>query len=75
MGLIRGTNIQRVERLDPMVAEILRHKTPAERVAMVFEADRDMRQMLLSVLTSEHPDWSSEQIRQEITRRWLRGTE
>jgi len=72
MGMIRGTNVERVERLDPMVAQILRQRTCAERVAMVFDAERAMRQLLDANLRAQFPDWSSQQIEQEIAQRWLR---
>lgn len=61
-----------VEVLDDRVVEILRKKTPAERVAMVFEAERTMRQMLEAHLRWRHTDWNSEQIANEIARRWRR---
>jgi hypothetical protein len=58
-----------VEILDEMVAEALRRKTPAERVAMVFDSERTVRLMLESHLRWEHPDWDAEQLSREIARR------
>jgi len=61
-----------VEVLDEAMAEILRQKTPAERVAMVFDAERTMRLMLEAHLRWQHPDWETGQIVGEIARRWTR---
>ena len=74
MGIIRGSKLDRVERLDPAVVEILREKTSAERVAMVFDAERMMRQLLRASIGTSHPDWDQQQVEREIARRWLRGT-
>jgi len=62
-----------VEVLDPRVVEILRRKTPAERVAMIFEANRTMRLRLEGHLRSRHPDWDDAAITREIARRMCRG--
>jgi hypothetical protein len=62
-----------VEILDPMVVEILRRKTPAERVAMILDANRAMRLRLEGHLRSVHPDWDAASIQQEIARRMSRG--
>jgi hypothetical protein len=48
---------------------LLRGKTPAQRVAMVFDAERTMRVMLETHLQSRHPQWTPEQVAQEIARR------
>jgi hypothetical protein len=63
-----------VEILDPMVVEILRRKTPAERVAMIFEANRLARLRLEGHLRTRHPDWDGVAIQREIARRMSRGT-
>ena len=46
-----------IELLDEAMVEVLRRKTPAERVAMVFDAERTMRLMLEAHLRSAAPDW------------------
>jgi hypothetical protein len=67
-----------IELLDEAVAEavveVLRRKTPAERLAMVFAANRAMRLRLEGHLRSCHPDWDSQAVMQEIARRMSRGT-
>ena len=51
------------------MVEVLRSKTPAERVDMVFDAERTMLLMLETHLRWRHPDWDAEQIAREIARR------
>lgn len=63
-----------VELLDPAIVEVLRRKTPAERVAMVFAANRTMRLRLEGHLRSCHPDWDTQTVMQEIARRMSHGT-
>jgi hypothetical protein len=63
-----------IELLDPAIVEILRSKTPVERVAMIFAANRTMRLRLEGHLRSCHPDWDADTIRREIARRMCRGT-
>ena len=60
-----------IELLDDAMVEVLRRKTPAERVAMVFDAQRTLSLMLQTKLRAEHPEWTAEQINQEIARRRL----
>ncbi len=62
-----------IEVVDPFVAECLRKKTFAERMEMVFEANRTMRLLIAGRLKTEHPDWSDEQIQAEVARRMLHG--
>ena len=59
-----------IEVLDDAMVAVLRAKTPAERVAMVFDAELTMRLMLQSHLHWQHPRWNPEQIATEIARRW-----
>lgn len=58
-----------VELLDDAIVEVLRRKTPAERVAMVFDAEQTMRLVLEAHLRSGHPNWDAEQVAREIARR------
>jgi len=62
-----------VELLDEQIVEALRRKTPAERVAMVFAANRTMRLRLEGHLRSCHPDWDDQTVMREIARRMSRG--
>ena len=62
-------NRPRIELLDEAVVEVLRRKTPTERVAMVFDAERTMRLMLQARLHEQHPDWDDHRVAREIARR------
>ena len=58
-----------IELLDEAVVEVLRRKTPVERVAMIFAANRTMRLRLENHLRTRHPDWDTQTVMQEIARR------
>ena len=64
-----------IEVVDDRVAEILRRKTPAERVAMVSGAHRTMRLIIEGAIRTDHPDWDDEQVRAAVVRRMTRGTD
>jgi hypothetical protein len=49
-----------MEVVDDAVAEILRRKTPAERVAMIFHCGRRVRWAIEGHVRDRHPDWSEE---------------
>ncbi len=70
----RDVDPRRIEVLDDAIVELLRRKTPAERVAMAFDAERTMRLLLESHLRSRHPDWDEDGIAKEIARRRNLGT-
>jgi len=63
------------EVVDDDVAEILRHKTIAERIAMALNANRLARLLIEGHLREMHKDWDSGQIQAEIARRMLLGTD
>ncbi len=58
-----------VELLDEAIVAVLRRKTPAERVAMIFDAERTMRLLLEAHLRWRHPDWDAGEVAREIARR------
>lgn len=62
-----------IELLDDAVVEVLRRKTPTERVAMIFAANRTMRLRLEGHFRTRHPDWDNQTVMQEIARRMSRG--
>ena len=64
-----------IEVVDDAMAEVLRRKTPAERVAMVSALNEFLRTMLESVLRGEHPDWEDGRITNEVARRMSHGTD
>jgi len=64
---------RRIELLDPLVVEIFRAKTPAERVALACDANRTARLLLKAHLISLQPDWSADRVEQAIAERMLHG--
>lgn len=69
MRLDRG----QIEVMDPMMAVILREKSPAERLAIAFGIWESVRAMLLTQLAEMHPSWSPSQVAREVARRMSHG--
>ena len=63
-----------VELIDDNMAEALRRKTPAERLAATHAMWRAAHARTLGVVRHLHPDWSDAQVKAEMRRRML-GTE
>ena len=64
---------RRIEVIDDDMADVLRRKTPAERLAISHGMWRMARDMIRAVLRQEHPDWDDEQILRETARRLSHG--
>lgn len=64
---------KRLEMVDDTMAEILRQKTPIERLRIAAGMWRSARVILRGAIQTEHPDWNAEQINQEIARRISHG--
>ena len=62
-----------MEKVDQEMAQVLRQKSGAERLAIAHEMFESARRMLKAHLTAEHPDWNEEQIAQEVARRLSHG--
>ena len=60
-----------IEVVDDAVAEVLRRKTAAERVAMALDANRTMRLLIEAGVRNRNPQWSHAQVMQEVARRML----
>ena len=60
---------RQIEVVDDEMAEVLRHKTPAERLAIAFALCTSTRDMLISHLKGTHPDWSIKTVKKEVVRR------
>lgn len=63
---------EQIPLLDEAMVEILRRKTPAERVAMALELNDLVRLRIEGHLRTVHPDWTDKQIAAEIARRMSR---
>ncbi len=58
-----------IEVVDDAVAEVLRRKTPGERIAMVGAAWRFARTWIESAVRSQHPDWNAGQVQREVAKK------
>lgn len=67
----QAVDYRRIEVVDPQMAEILRGKTVAERIAMVVDANRTMRLLIAGRLRSENPSWTAEAVDREVAKRML----
>lgn len=67
------TLIDRVELPDEKMIAVLRGMTPAKRLETAFYLARLARKMMSAQAASAHPEWTEEQIREEVARRILRG--
>jgi hypothetical protein len=62
------------ERMDPEMVEVLRAKTPAERLEIAQGMFRAAQRMIGSHLRAEHPEWDEAQVEQEVARRISLGS-
>lgn len=64
-------DLRQIEVVDDRVAEILRRKTPAERLEIMFGLEKLARRMMAASIREQHPDWSEGQIQRKVAQRWL----
>ena len=62
-----------IEVIDDAMAEILRHKTPAERIRMGFTLWASAHNMLKVHLKKIHPEWNEDRVEKEVARRLSHG--
>jgi len=62
-----------VEKMEPQMAEVMRQKTPAERLEIAFDMWDFARDMIRANLRRENPAWSDEQVQTETARRMSGG--
>ena len=62
-----------IEMVDDTMAEILRHKTPAERIRIGFTMWTSARNMLMTHLKKTHPEWNNDRVEKEVARRLSHG--
>ena len=64
---------RRIEVVDNAMAEVLRRKTPAERIAIGFGLWKSAQLMLQAQLAARHPEWDRQPIDREVARRLSHG--
>ena len=55
-----------VETMDQVMVEVMRSKSPAERLAITFRMWESARVMISASVRNMHPDWSEADIEAEI---------
>ena len=55
-----------IEVLDQAMADVLRQKTPAQRLQIGFALWDSTKRMLTAHLSAEHPDWSPKRVNAEV---------
>lgn len=64
---------RQVEVVDDQIAEILKNKTPAERLRIGFDIWESTHRMLLFHVKNTHPEWTPQEVEREVARRLLHG--
>jgi len=62
-----------IEMVDDTIAEILRRKTPAERIRIGFAMWTSVRNMLMAHLKKTHPERNNDRVEKEVARRFSHG--
>ncbi len=63
-----------IEVVDDQLAEVLRTKTPEQRVEMIAAANRTARVLAAAGVRHQHPDWDEARVQAEVIRRVTGGT-
>lgn len=64
-----------IEVVDDALADVLRRKTGAERLAIANALFLSAGRMLTSHLQTQHPDWDDQHIAREVARRLSHGSD
>jgi len=62
-----------IEVVDDVMADVLRKKTPAERIRIGFSLWIFSREILITGLRRKHPEWDADRIKREAARRLSHG--
>jgi hypothetical protein len=65
---------RQIEAPDELMAEVLRRKSPQERLRIGFNMWVSARNMLMTHIRHSHPDWSLAAVEHEVARRMSHGT-
>jgi hypothetical protein len=66
--------VPEIEVVDDDMARVLAAKSGAERLEIAFGMFRSARRMLTSHLRGEHPEWTDDQVADEVARRLSHGS-
>ncbi|RLS54832.1 MAG: hypothetical protein DWH95_12355 [Planctomycetota bacterium] len=65
--------LHKFEMMDDAMADILRQKTPAERLRIGGRMWKSARVMLRGAIRTANPDWPEDQVNREIAHRISHG--
>ncbi len=71
----RKTLPDRIEMVDDRMAEILRSKSPFDRLQIGFSLWQSARAFLSAHLGKTHPEWDKAEIQKEISQRFLNAAQ
>lgn len=63
------------EVMDDVMADVMRRKTPAERLAIVFGMWDWAHDLLVNAMRGQHPEWDDQRLSAEVARRLLRESD
>ena len=66
--------IPKFDVIDDAMVAVLREKTACERLQIGFEMWHSAQRMIRAVVAAEHPEWSQEEIEQQVAKRMSHGT-
>jgi hypothetical protein len=69
----RSSQVKAHEDLDDRMAEVIRAKSPAERLAMVDAMWRSATTMIRLQVARAHPEWPVSRVQEETARRLSHG--
>ncbi|MEW5766847.1 MAG: hypothetical protein AB1797_04370 [bacterium] len=72
--VIMNLEKRNIEVLDELMIEVLREKTPQQRLIIAFNLWESAKKQLTNYLSSLHPNWDEEKIHYEVVRRLSHGT-
>ena len=69
------SQLPRFEIIDGSIVDVLRRKTPVERVEMTAAANRTARLIAAAAVRYQHPNWDEQDVQAEVIRRVTGGTD
>jgi len=66
-------DIRNIEVLDDQIIEVLKTKSPQQRLTIAFGMWSSARKQLTNYIRGQYPDWDKKQIHQEVIKRLSHG--
>ncbi len=68
----KHSSFSHIEVMDDVTADMLSLKTPAEKIAIVTDANDTLRILVAGGVRWQHPGWNEVQVQVEVARRMTR---